>query len=223
DVSFGGMNGSVSYIVDDAANSAEQLAVGLGGSFGAVTFGLGYQEATTFADAEDDFNADEVMGVSVGGTFSGATVTLAYAAETDTGETSTAIQVAYPFGPVTATAYYSMEEVDGVGETDDNYGITVAYAQDAIGVTAKFRNEQGRNEWNLEGSYDMGNGATILAGALNENEGADTDFYIGGTYDLGGGASVLAVYADDKDGDQADEIGSGEYDPGMTVSVSFTF
>ena len=116
-----------------------------------------------------------------------------------------------------------MEEVDGVDETDDNYGITVAYAQDAIGVTAKFRNEQGRNEWNLEGSYDMGNGATILAGALNENEGADADFYIGGTYDLGGGASLLAVYADDKDGDQADEIGSGEYDPGMTVAVSFTF
>ena len=197
DVSFGGMNGSVSYIVDDAANSAEQLAVGLGGSFGAVTFGLGYQEATTFADAEDDFNADEVMGVSVGGTFSGATVTLAYAAETDTGETSTAIQVAYPFGPVTATAYYSMEEVDGVDETDDNYGITVAYAQDAIGVTAKFRNEQGRNEWNLEGSYDMGNGATIMAGALNENEGDDVDYYVGGTYDLGGGASMLAVYAID--------------------------
>jgi len=115
-----------------------------------------------------------------------------------------------------------MEEVSGV-DVDDNYGITVAYAQDAIAVTAKFRNEQGRDEWNLEGSYDMGNGATILAGALNENEGADTDFYIGGTYDLGGGASVLAVYADDKDGDQADEIGSGEYDPGMTVSVSFTF
>ena len=137
------------------------------------------------------------MGVSVGGTFSGATVTLAYAAETDTGETSAAIQVAYPFGPVTATAYYSMEEVDGVGETDDNYGITVAYAQDAIGVTAKFRNEQGRNEWNLEGSYDMGNGATIMAGALNENEGDDVDYYVGGTYDLGGGASMLAVYAID--------------------------
>ena len=222
DVSFNGMNGSVSYIIDDAANTAEQLALGLGGSFGAFTFGLGYQEATSYADAEGDFNADEVLGVSVGGTFAGATVTLAYAEETASGETSTGIQVAYPFGPVTATAYYSMEEVSGV-DVDDNYGITVAYAQDAIAVTAKFRNEQGRDEWNLEGSYDMGNGATILAGALNENEGADTDFYIGGTYDLGGGASVLAVYADDKDGDQADEIGSGEYDPGMTVSVSFTF
>ena len=107
--------------------------------------------------------------------------------------------------------------------TGNNMGLTLAYAQDAVAVTLKVRDEQGRNEWNLEGSYDMGNGATILAGALNENEGADADFYIGGTYDLGGGASVLAVYADDKDGDQADEIGSGEYDPGMTVSVSFTF
>jgi len=127
DVSFNGMNGSVSYIIDDAANTAEQLALGLGGSFGAFTFGLGYQEATSYADAEGDFSADEVLGVSVGGTFAG--------------ETSTGIQVAYPFGPVTATAYHSMEEVSGV-DVDDNYGITVAYAQDAIAVTAKFRNEQ---------------------------------------------------------------------------------
>ena len=35
DVSFGMMNGSVSYIIDDASNTAEQLAVGAGGSFGA--------------------------------------------------------------------------------------------------------------------------------------------------------------------------------------------
>ena len=222
DMSFAGVNGSVSYIIDDAANTAEQLALGLGGSFGAVTFGLGYQEATTFADGNGDFNSDEVLGVSVAGTFANATVTLAYADETNSGETSTAIKVAYPFGPVTASAYYSMEEVKGV-DVDDNYGVSVAYAQGPVTVKADYRNEQSRDEWNIEGSYDMGNGATVLAGALNENEGADADFYIGGTYDLGGGASLLAVYADDKDGDQGDEIGSGEYDPGMTVSVSFTF
>ena len=231
DVSFGGMNGSVSYIVDDASNTAEQLAVGLGGSFGSVTVGLGYQEATTYVDAEGDFNNSAVMGVSASTTVAGATVTVAYADDSNDGvgqtgiaQTSTAIQVAYPMGPVTATAYYSMEQVNGVDAVaGDNMGLTLAYAQDAVAVTLKVRDEQGRNEWNLEGSYDMGNGATIMAGALNENEGADADFYIGGTYDLGGGASILAVYADDKDGDQKDEIGSGEYDPGMTVAVSFTF
>ena len=231
DVSFGGMNASVSYIVDDASNTAEQLAVGLGGSFGAATVGFGYQEATTYTDNEGDFNNSEVMGVSASTTVAGATVTVAYADDSNDGvgqtgiaQTSTAIQVAYPMGPVTATAYYSMEQVNGVDAVaGDNMGLTLAYAQDAVAVTLKVRDEQGRNEWNLEGSYDMGNGATILAGALNENEGADADFYIGGTYDLGGGASILAVYADDKDGDQKDEIGSGEYDPGMTVAVSFTF
>ena len=231
DVSFGGMNGSVSYIVDDASNTAEQLAVGLGGSFGSVTVGLGYQEATTYVDAEGDFNNSAVMGVSASTTVAGATVTVAYADDSNDGvgqtgiaQTSTAIQVAYPMGPVKATAYYSMEQVNGVDAVaGDNMGLTLAYAQDAVAVTLKVRDEQGRNEWNLEGSYDMGNGATIMAGALNENEGADADFYIGGTYDLGGGASILAVYADDKDGDQKDEIGSGEYDPGMTVAVSFTF
>ena len=231
DVSFGGMNASVSYIVDDASNTAEQLAVGLGGSFGSVTVGLGYQEATTYVDAEGDFNNSAVMGVSASTTVAGATVTVAYADDSNDGvgqtgiaQTSTAIQVAYPMGPVKATAYYSMEQVNGVDAVaGDNMGLTLAYAQDAVAVTLKVRDEQGRNEWNLEGSYDMGNGATIMAGALNENEGADADFYIGGTYDLGGGASILAVYADDKDGDQKDEIGSGEYDPGMTVAVSFTF
>ena len=231
DVSFGGMNGSVSYIMDDASNTAEQLAVGLGGSFGSVTVGLGYQEATTYVDAEGDFNNSAVMGVSASTTVAGATITAAYADDSNDGvgqsgvaQTSKAIQVSYPMGPVTATAYYSMEQVNGVDAVaGNNMGLTLAYAQDAVAVTLKVREEQGRNEWNLEGSYDMGNGATILAGALNENEGADADFYIGGTYDLGGGASLLAVYADDKDGDQADEIGSGEYDPGMTVAVSFTF
>ena len=231
DVSFGGMNGSVSYIMDDASNTAEQLAVGLGGSFGSVTVGLGYQEATTYVDAEGDFNNSAVMGVSASTTVAGATITAAYADDSNDGvgqsgvaQTSTAIQVSYPMGPVTATAYYSMEQVNGVDAVaGDNMGLTLAYAQDAVAVTLKVRDEQGRNEWNLEGSYDMGNGATVLAGALNENEGNDVDFYIGGTYDLGGGASLLAVYADDKDGDQADEIGSGEYDPGMTVAVSFTF
>ena len=231
DVSFGGMNGSVSYIMDDASNTAEQLAVGLGGSFGSVTVGLGYQEATTYVDAEGDFNNSAVMGVSASTTVAGATITAAYADDSNDGvgqsgvaQTSTAIQVSYPMGPVTATAYYSMEQVNGVDAVaGDNMGLTLAYAQDAVAVTLKVRDEQGRNEWNLEGSYDMGNGATILAGALNENEGADADFYIGGTYDLGGGASILAVYADDKDADQGDEIGSGEYDPGMTVAVSFTF
>ena len=228
DVSFGGMNGSVSYIVDDKSNTAEQLAVGLGGSFGAATVGFGYQEATTYTDNEGDFNNSEVMGVSASTTVAGATVTVAYSDETASAKTSTAIQVAYPVGPVTATAYYSMEQVNGVDAVaGNNMGLTLAYAQDAVAVTLKVCEEQGTNEWNLEGSYDMGNGATILAGALSEDSlrtgSTDADFYIGGTYDLGGGASILAVYAEDKDGDQADEIGSGEYDSGMTVAVSFKF
>tara|TARA_R110002051_G_scaffold271530_1_gene331983 strand:+ start:17277 stop:18377 length:1101 start_codon:yes stop_codon:yes gene_type:complete len=222
DVSFGMMNGSISYIIDDANDTAEQLAVGLGATFGAFTVGFGYQEDTTFADAEGDFNSDEVFGVSASGTFAGATVTVAYAEETNADEQSTAIKVAYPFGPVTASVYYSMEEAGGV-DVDDNYGIEVAYSEGAVGASAKFRNEQGRDEWNIEGSYDLGNGMTVLAGALNENEGDDVDFYLGGTYDLGGSASILAVYAQDEDGDQGDEIASGEYDPGMTVEVSFTF
>ena len=226
DVTFGDVSGSVSYVFDDTNDATEQLSLGASGSFGAFGFAAAYQEAASvgYDNGNLDFFNSEVMGVSANGTFGGATVTVAYADNTTADTTSTAIQVAYPMGPVTATAYYSKEQKGGVDAVSgDNMGLTLAYAQDAVAVTLKVRDEQGRNEWNLEGSYDMGNGATVLAGALNENEGADADFYIGGTYDLGGGASLLAVYADDKDRDQADEIGSGEYDPGMTVAVSFTF
>lgn len=237
DVSFSGFNASVSTIVDDAADEATQLAVGLGGSFGAFTFGLGYQEASTFVDAEGDYNSSEVLGVSIGGTFAGATVTAAYAVDTNDGvgqsmnaTQSAGVQLKYPFGPVTATAYYVMETQDAGGDLNPNYGVQVDYADNGIALTAKYRSEGGntttadpRAEWNVEGSYDLGNGLTVLAGALNENEGDDVDFYAGAKYNLGAGAEALVVFAADKDGDQADEIASGEYDPGLTVQVSFTF
>ena len=240
DLTFGGVAASVSYAIANAAGASvadntdevvDQLSLGASGDLGMFSFAVAYQaEADNvgpFSGANGDFTDNEVFGVSAGTSVGGADVKVAYAqwngiAPSTEKLTSLGVQVALPVGPVTATVYYVSEDNEA-SDADDNYGLTVAYAEGPIAVTAKARSEQDRNEWNLEGSYDVGNGLTLLAGALNENEGDDADYYVGGTYDLGGGAEVLAVFAEDKDGDQADEIGAGEYMPGTTVEVSFSF
>ncbi len=218
DVSFGGVDASISYLVDDANGTAEQLSFGAAASFGAIDLALAYQEETDYVDSDGDFNADEILGISAAGTFAGATVTVAYAENSTDGEDSTGIKVAYPVGPVTLTAYY-VEESNG----DPNTGINIAYADGPIAADLDIQDDQGVEKWKLEGTYDVGNGLTVLAGALNENEGDDPDFYIGADYDLGGGATASFAFAEDDDGDQGDEIGDPEYDPGVTISVSFSF
>jgi len=218
DVSFGSVDASISYIIDDANDDVEQLSFGAGASFGAVDVALAYQEESAYVDGSDDYNGDEILGVSASGTFAGATVTVAYADNSTDGDTSTGIKVAYPVGPVTLTASY-VDESNG----DPNIELQVKYADGPISVTAEYEdNGEAGDDITIEGTYDVGNGLTILAGAVNENE-EDFDFYIGADYDLGGGATATFAYAVDDDGDQGDEIGAPEYDPGATVMVAFSF
>ena len=229
DMNVAGVSASVSYVIADTAgvyatdistDTQDQLSVGVSGDLGMFGFALAYQEeADVFASA-GDFHAQEVFGVSGSVSVAGADITLAYASNETDDTSSTGIQVAYPFGPVTATVYYVSEDD---GSDEDNYGVTVAYADGPIAVTADYDYDQGTDKWKLDGSYDVGNGLTVLAGALNENEGDDADYYVAGTYDLGGGAEVLVSYAEDADGDQADEIGAPEYLPGTTVKLTFSF
>jgi hypothetical protein len=223
DVSFGGVDASISYLVDDANNTAEQLSFGAAATFGIATLTAAYQESTTYVDGDGDASQNEVLGVSAAVTLAGATVTLAYADNQGTDAApmdiqSTGIKVSYPFGPVVGEIYYVDE-----GDADANLGVKVTYESGPIAASVAYRDEQGRTEYNVEGSFDAGNGLKILAGALNENEGDDVDFYAGAEYALGGGATASVVYAADEDGDQGDEIGSGEYDPGLTVQIDFTF
>ncbi len=245
DVNIGPVSASVSYVISDAegvivsddtdiGDDVDQLSFGMAAEFGVVTIAAAYQEESVFdaalvdtdtvvydpATANGDFNTDEVFGISVAGTFAGATVTVAYAEETNADEQSTGVKIAYPFGPVTATAYYVSE--DGAGDPEDNYGLNVAYADGPIAVTADYQDDQGTEKWSLEGSYDVGNGLSVFAGVLNDNEG-DEDYYVAATYDLGGGAELLVSYAEDDDGDNEDEIGADDYQAGTTVELSFAF
>ncbi|MEL6682004.1 MAG: porin [Pseudomonadota bacterium] len=230
DIGFGPVDTSISYLINDSFADAgddpvEQLSVGASAEFGNFFASLAYQEESDFADSSDDFNGDEIIGVSGGGTFAGATVTVAYAENSTDEISSTGVQVAYPFGPVTTTVYYVSEDTgdDDDGTADDNFGAAIAYSDGPISVTLDYDNDQGTEKVNLDGSYEVGSGITLFAGAQNENEGDDTDFYVAGTYDLGGGAQLLISFAQDDDGDQEDEIGADDYQEGTTVELTFAF
>lgn len=240
DLTFGGVDMSISMALTnadgdrvsvDTEEDYDQLSFGASGDLGQFSFAVAYQEESQFAPyfsaANGDFNDSEIFGVSVGTTFAGATVRLAYASNETLDETSTGIQVSYPFGPITGTVYYVSEDD---GSDEDNYGVTVAYADGPITVTLDYDYDQGVNKVGLDGAYDLGNGLTVLAGVYDESDSAlgandGTDFYVAGVYDLGGGAELLVSYADaEVAGNIADdEIGAPDYQVGTTVELSFSF
>jgi hypothetical protein len=243
EVMYGSVTGGLSYVLadseydvvgDDQDEDTDQLSVGVNAEFGGMySLAVAYQEESVGDiggydnDTNDDFNFDEVFGVSFGASVAGADIRVAYASNETTGNNSTGIQVAYPFGPVTGTVYYVSED-DGTGE--DNYGVTVAYADGPIAVTLDYDYDQGVNKVGVDGSYDVGNGLTVLAGMYDQSDSAaaaddGTDFYVAGSMDLGGGASLLVSYADAETGGAIgdDEVGGPDYQVGTTVELSFAF
>ena len=145
-------------------------------------------------------------------TLGGATVALGYA-KNDV-DTSTGIEVSYPMGALTTTASYVKE---GDASEEDNWDVKFVYAADAVGLTVATDESQ---DWNVDVSYEMGNGLSLFVGA--DDGGEDT--YAGVSYDLGGGASLLASYANDNsNNDDDDEVGAKDYKEGMTFQLSFAF
>ncbi|WP_322895038.1 MULTISPECIES: porin [unclassified Yoonia] len=253
DISYGDIEASISYVIANnegnvnVSEDLNQLSLGVAGSFGNFGFTAAYQaesnEDDNFYKASGglagvggadngDFSNDEIFGVSVNTTFSGATVTLAYASNETADENSLGVQVAYPFGPVTATVYYVAEDD---GSDEDNYGVTLAYAEGPLSVRLDYDYDQGANIIELDGSYDLGNGLTLLAGVHDRSDDAGapingvsrngTDFYVAGVYDLGSGAELLVAYADAEIAGSIDddEVGRPDYQVGTTVEVSFKF
>jgi len=224
DVEVGPVKASISYIIDEANDTEEQLSFGAAADFGVASVTVAYQEETDFVDGNDDFSGDEIFGISASGTFAGATATVAYAENSTADTTSTGIKVAYTFEPVTATVYY-VDESGGADE-DPNFGVKVAYASGPIGATLDYQDDQGTTKIGLDGSYDVGNGLEVFAGYFTQDneDGSDyaDEFYVATSYDLGGGASLLVSYAEGED-NADDEIGAGDYQEGTTVELNFTF
>jgi hypothetical protein len=227
DITFGGAKISVS-LGDDThldnptkattpvpGNEKDYISLGISGSAGAFSYALAHQNANTLWLDNDDNEAvsqQATTGVRVSTTLGGATVALGHAKNDDGG--STGIEVSYPMGVLTTTASYVKEGKAGAG---DNWDVKFAYAEGAVGVIVATDES---TDWNVDLSYEMGNGMSLFIGA--DDGGEDT--YAGVSYDLGGGASLLASYAKDNDNDDNDdEVGAKDYKEGMTFQLSFAF
>lgn len=213
---------ALSYGIDLSAPASPLVGLQLSASadVGPVTVELGYQQE------DAGYGIPEAMGIAVGGTFAGADVKVSYVETEDNDlgtagaqpETSTGIEVSYAVSDmITVGGYYTMNDVAG-----DFFGISADYASGPITVSVFYDDENGSEDYGVEGSYDVGNGIMVYAGLVDSGE----DFYVAGEYDLGGGASLLVSYADDGDGDEDaddDDIGANGYQVGTTVEVSFEF
>ena len=217
DMTFGGAKIGISLGDDTNISGTEKdyISLGITGSAGAFSYALAHQNANTATlDPDDNSAATQLAttGVRVSTTLGGATVALGYAKNDNGG--STGIEVSYPMGALTTTASYVQE---GAASAENNWDVKVAYAEGALGVTVATDESQ---DWNVDVSYDMGNGMNLFVGA--DDGGKDT--YAGVSYDLGGGASLLASYANDSDNDDTDdEVGAKDYKEGMTFQLSFAF
>jgi outer membrane protein OmpU len=217
DMTFGGAKIGISLGDDTniSGNDKDYLSLGITGSAGAFSYALAHQNAnTTTVDLDDNsaFTQLATTGVRVSTTWGGATVALGHANNKNGG--STGVEVSYPMGAFTTTASYVAE---GATAAKANWDVKVAYAAGAVGVTVA---TDEIDDWNVDVSYDMGNGMNLFVGA--DDGGKDT--YAGVSYDLGGGASLLASYADDSNNtDTDDEVGAKDYKEGMTFQLSFAF
>ena len=196
-------------------NETDYISLGVTGTAGALSYALAAQNANTaWLDNDDNSAASQLSttGVRVSTTWGGATVALGHATNNNGG--STGVEVSYPMGALTTTASYVAEGATGAKA---NWDVKVVYAEGAMGLTVATDES---DDWNVDVSYDMGNGMNLFIGA--DDGGKDT--YAGLSYDLGGGASLLASYADDNDNDDSDdEVGAKDYKEGMTFQLSFAF
>ena len=217
DMTFGGAKIGISLGDDTNISGTEKdyISLGITGSAGAFSYALAHQnENTATLDPVDNLAATQLAttGVRVSTTLGGATVALGYAKNDNGG--STGIEVSYPMGALTTTASYVQEGATGA---ENNWDVKFVYAADAVGLTVATDESQ---DWNVDVSYEMGNGLSLFVGA--DDGGEDT--YAGVSYDLGGGASMLASYANDNDNDDDDdEVGAKDYKEGMTFQLSFAF
>jgi outer membrane protein OmpU len=217
---------SVGFTAGTPTGDLEQLALGVSGDLGAVSFTAVYQaewEGSTQSDNtagggavvsafdNGDFSEDEMFGLSGSMAFSGADVTLAYAKNNTSGESSTGAEVSYPMGAVTLGAFYVSESA-----SDDNYGATVAYAEGDLSVKA-WVHDGNDEDYGVNIAYAMGDWGLYVGGS--DDDGA----YVAGELDLGGGASFTVSYANDEDSSDNDEIGPQEYLQGTTLAVSLSF
>ncbi|MBM1221857.1 porin [Ponticoccus sp. SC2-23] len=219
DVSYMGIDAAVSFGVDDDAtnltgNNIDALQAAAMGTFGAFGVMAAFQQ-------EMEGLTPQVIAVGATASFFGADLKAAF--EDDGGTQSIGASASYPIGPITIGGYFTQNTGDVEGSA---YGVDAAYASGPISVSAGFDVAADETQsLEVDASYAVGSGITILAGAfIDDLDGDATGFYGAATYDLGGGASFLVSYA--TDGDDAvggEDLGGPEYKEGITTELSFEF
>jgi outer membrane protein OmpU len=214
-LTFGDVTVSASQEIEQ--NAADNTETG-GMSFAATATVGGAAVVVAYQDQETSANLtgqDEILALRVGTSFAGADVAFGYADNQTDDAQSTGVSISYPMGAVTIAASYVVED-NAAGTAEDNWDISVAYAEGAVAVKA---NTDESDDWGLEGSYDLGNGLVINAGL---DDAGDTT-YAAGSYDLGGGAALLVSFVDTDAPNADDEYGAPDYQEGTTVELSFAF
>lgn len=231
-----GFTAAVSYGLDNdgtvaalGIDSLDAMQIHVAGSFGDYGVEFAYQAPISTVAGD----TVEIIGLGASASFAGADIAVSYIQNDDGArpdgageESSLGVSVSYPVGPVVIGGYYSMNDV-----AEDNYGVSANYANGPISVEAAYDIDGGEGgaddvaTYEIDASYDVGNGLTVLAG-LNGTDvtGVDMGFYAAATYDLGGGAELLVSYADDgNDAVRGEDLGGPEYMEGTTIEVSFAF
>jgi hypothetical protein len=216
---WSGDMGDFGYAIDtgnvENANSND-WSIGAGGTFGAVTVGLGYDNESGGAAG-----ASSVMGVSAdfdAGVFG---VGLSYAAS-DT-VTSIAVVAAAEVGAgFTIGAYYANnDDADG-----DDYGVTLDFANGPFSVAVDYNTgENGPDEIEVDAAFAVNSMVSLyvgysdaIQGAGDPNPGDEEGVYAGAVVSIADGIEATISYSPD-----FDEIGGPEFKQGTSAFLSLTY
>jgi len=199
DATFGGMNASISGIVNPGFTGITSTRAGVSGSFGAVSFGIG-------ANRLGDF------GVNVGTIVGGVDVSASYFTTGVLADMG--VDVSYDMGNgVTLAGYYTQSNI----LANSFYGVSVDYASGPMGVSVAYTasTTPAASNITIDGTYDVSSDLTVKAG-WDQGVGA----YAGVDYSLGNGANIYASYST---GTAISIIGPDDYAGGITVGAAVTF
>ncbi len=180
-----------------------------------------------FDTTNDDFNSDSQFGLAAGLAFRGADVLLGYGrnlsgidANGDGEETETqsyGIQVSYPFGPVTGTVEYVIEDEDEY-DTAYSYNFAVAYETDRAIFEAEYGEEVGEEEYDIKIGYAFTDVTSLQAGYNDDDKG-----FAAIRQGFGAGAFVEMSYAEVEDAGFGNEDFVDDIREGTTLKVGLEF
>ena len=198
-ISWHGDVGDFGYAISTPVDGDdENWSIGLGGSFGVVSFGIGYDNVAS-GDATSAVSVDFDAGV--------ADIGLSYISKG--GDTSFgAVASAEVSAGLTLGAFYAQN--GGAGD-EDKYGVLVDYVNGPLTVGVDFTAGE-TSEAEIDVVYDAG----VASIQLGYDEGSDGG-YIGAVVPLNDYVDVIAAYA------EYDEAGDYEFKQGTSLYVTASF